>query len=343
MSAVSRRERIVTLLLFLVTATSLAYFPMTKYDVLDPATGGRTGDVAQYSRMYRGVPLDSIPKPYRYRILTPIAARVVPFLPASVTQFYEIDEGKVLKFRFAVVNLLSLALAALTLHALARSFGFTPWEGLICGLLFLTSFHVVTFGFVPLVDPMGYLFMILGVWAISRRRLMALLFVCLVGMFAKETTVLLVLYALLYPDMPSRRLSFALACLPGVAAYLVFRIVISPTNVGFGYSVAFAVKSFLGALVPSKLWIFVAFDGGMAFGVLWILAAIGWLAIRRDRSNPLVAWALIVPFAVLVPFLIGSNIGRIWFLAFPVILLLALHGLRQLYGQPMPAQTAAHS
>jgi hypothetical protein len=323
-------ERSVVLLLCLGVSISLVYFPVTKYDLLDPATGGREGDVAQYTRMSQGAPLTSIPKPYRYRVLTPWLASMVPFLPPAVTQFYDIDASKTLKFKFGVVNLVGMTLAAWTLHLLCRRLGYSARESLLGSLLFLTSFHVVNYAGLPLVDAWGYFFLVLSVLAMVQDRLWLLCAAMLVGMIEKETTALVVLYALLMPRPWKYRARALMACLPGLVAYAIFRFALYPTDLGYNYSLAAALGGVLHAFIPNKLWIYIAFDGGMAFGFVWILALLGWWIHRSEPDHVVARLAPVVPLILLVPFAIGSNIGRIWFLAFPIVIPLALDGLRRL-------------
>ncbi len=325
-------QSVLALLLFLSVAISLVYFPITQYNLYDPGTGGKEGDVALYTRMSQGAPLDSIPKPYRYRVLTPFLARLVPFLPRGMSQFYDVDREKILKFKFGVVNMIGLTLSAYTLFLLLRTLAFSPLEALTGGFLFLTSFHVVTYGGVPLVDPWGYFFLFLGLLCVLRRWYVPLAIVVLLGMLAKETTALLVVYILFLPRSWKERGLALLACLPGLVEYAIFRFVLAPTNIGFQYGVGSALRGILQALVPNRMWAYIAFDGGMAFGAVWLLGLVGWWQSRRADDRTFWRLGFVVPLIMLIPFAIGSNIGRIWFLGFPVMIPLALIGVRSVLG-----------
>lgn len=98
----------------------IVYFAVTKFDLYDPATGGTDGDVAQYVKIFAGTPLEEIRKPFCYRIITPWLARQVPFLPQTVTQYYDIDPEKIIKFKFGMVNLLGLAMTSFSVFQYCR-------------------------------------------------------------------------------------------------------------------------------------------------------------------------------------------------------------------------------
>jgi hypothetical protein len=316
-------ERCVAFALCFSVAASLVYFPITKYDLLDPAGGGREGDVAQYIRMSQGAPITTIPKPYRYRLLTPYLTRLVPFLPRCVTQFYNIDPDKIIKFKFGVVNLLGLACAAYVLFLLSRALAFSALEALLGSLLFLTSFPVVNFAGMPLVDAWAYFFLVLAFLFLLQRRYWLLSIAVLVGMMEKETTALIVLYCLLMPRPWRERGTAILACLPGLLAYGVFRFVLFPTCVGYGYGVLSDPIRLLRCFIPCRQWIFITLDGGMTFAVVWFLGVYGWWRARQAGDRMLFRLGFAVPLIMLAPF----ASGRIWFLAFPVMIPLALTGL----------------
>lgn len=323
-------QMLVVAMLCLTASISVVYFPITKFDIHDRATGGETGDVAQYIKMYQGVPLDDIPKPYRYRVLTPYLARLVPWLPESVSQFYEIDAEKIVKFKFGMINMLGLAATGFLLFLLCGSLHFSTAESLLACYMFFTSFFVVNYGGVPLVDALAYLFLVLGILS-ALRKWHSLLFISVgLGMFQKETCVLILISVILLSNPIRLKLKQICLCLPGIIAYLTFRLIALPTTAGYQYSFSSAVNGILDALTPDKSWIYTAIDGGLSFGAMWLLALHGFFLIKHEKDNPLVRLSILIPVVMIIPFLIGSNIGRIWFLAFPVVIPLSVVSLRYL-------------
>jgi hypothetical protein len=327
-------RRLVVFLLCLNAAIPSAYFSVTKEDIHDVALGGPKGDAAQYVRMFQGASLDEIPKPFRYRILTPYLARLVPFLPASLTRVYEVTPDKVIKFKFAVVNLLGLAGAALFTFLLCETLGFSSLESLAGGLLFITGFTVVNFGGAPMVDALSFFFLAAAIVCVLRDWNVGLLLSVLVGMFARESTAYVLVPILALRGPASARVRKVLLCLPGFLAYLVFRLVLRPTKMGWNYGVADMLDNLRITLTSSARLGWIATDGGLAFGLLWILALWGWwtLVRRREWGHPLFRLSFLIPFAMLIPNLVWANIGRLFYLAFPAVIPLALLPIRRIFG-----------
>jgi hypothetical protein len=320
--------------LCLWAAAALVYPPITKYDLADPGLGGREGDVGLYVRIYEGVPLTGIARPWRYRVLTPYMARLVPDVPQTLARYFDLSAEKRVKFRFGMVNMLGLACAGLLLIRWSELLGLASHEAMLAAFLFFTSFPVVNFGGTPMVDAWAYAFLLMGLIAALQGSVAGVLVATLVGLFAKETSLLLAPAILLLAHPPRRKAALLLAMLPGVVAYSIFRW-------GFfagGYGQPDDPVSTLSALAghfrsgPYLAWI--AWDAGTAFGLLWPLVFVGARRLRATPDAPLARLAWLVPLVLVVPFLIGSNIGRIWFYAFPAVIPLALVGLRRFTGEP---------
>ena len=334
------RKWLVIALLCLGASAALVYPPVTKYALFEPGLGGREGDVGMYVRMYQGTPLREIARPFRYRVFTPMAARLVPLPPHALLRYFDLSDDKLVLLRFGLVNLLGLAVAGIALVALAEALGLPLAEALLVALLFYTSFPVVNFGGTPMVDTWGHAFLALGLVAMLRDALPALLLTGLFGMLAKETTVLLVPAALLLPASSRLKLMRLGALLPGIAAYAALRFVLLPGGYGFPSDPVNSIQNLVYRLGHGPYLAWILFDGGTAFLAIWPLAWIGWRSLRGQPRAPLARLAWLVPPILLLPFLIGSNIGRIWFYAFPVMLPLAVIGLRRVLGL-RPAGAAA--
>lgn len=327
-AALARRAAL-GLLLFSV-AVSISYFHVARYDLYDPATGGRHGDVAQYVRLAQGVPLEEIPKPYRYRILVPWLASLVPVPGALLDGIYEVSPEKLVSLRFGVVNSVALAAAAGCLFALLGLWGFAPSERLIGSLLFLTAFYVVNWATTPMVDAAAYAFLTAALWCALTQRGPALCAVVCVGMFAKETLVLSVPLVLLLVRERAQAWRLCAWCAPGMLAYAIFRLQL-PTELGYRYDPATLLAHFRRLGSPARLaWL--AIDLVQVYGALWILAALGWRALRQP-AHPLARGVWILPIVFALPLVLGTNFGRIWFLSFPVVIPMALLGLRRVLAE----------
>jgi hypothetical protein len=338
----SRLLRTVALALVCLTASAaLVYPPMTKYQLFESGFGGRYGDTGQYILMSQGTPLGQIIKPFRYRVFTPFLARLVPLPPAGLLRYFDMRPDRLITYRFGMANLLGLAVSGLLLIELCTAFSFEmPW-GLLGALLFYTSFVVVNGAGAPMADAWAYAFILLGLVAAVRGSLVWLLVASLVGMFAKETTLILVPAVLLLADAPRVKLGKLAALLPGIVVYAIFRHAFSAGGYSFPNSPITAFSRFMERMSHGPYLWWILFEGATAFGLLVPLGAIGAWSLRQRPRAPLARLAWLVPATLVLPFVnavgIGSGIGRLWFYCFPVMIPLVLLGLRRVLGAaPLP-------
>lgn len=322
------RPLLVVTLLCLFVAAALSYPAITRGDIYDNAIGGRAGDAAQYIRMYQGTPLNEIARPYRYRIVTPMLARLVPFLPAEIAQYYQVSPEKIIAFKFGMINLAGLTVAGVALYAYLRRLGFAVWQGMAGTLLFYTAFPVVVYGASPLVDAWAYAFLALGFLCIVTQAAWPLAIVFFLGVLTKETTLLLLLGIIFLVPVPSDRWRLLAACVPGLLAFLGVRLLLQG---GYGYDSGLAtlLNSIVSLLTPTLRHVLILVDLVLAFGFMWWLAWQGW---RHPGPRPRPAWqhlVWLVPVTVVAQLAIDFNFfGRVVFFAFPAIIPLALLGLQ---------------
>lgn len=328
-------------LVCLTVSAALVYPPMTKYPLYEMGFGGRDGDTGQYVLMSQGAPLQQVFKPFRFRVFTPYLARLVPLPPAGLLRYFDMNPDRVIAYRFGVANLLGLALTGLLLIRLCAAFGFdTPWS-LLAALVFYTSWTVVNGGGAPMADAWAYAFIVMGLLAAVRGSLPWLAAACLVGMFAKETTLMLVPAVLLLADAPRTKLAKLGALVPGIAAYAAFRLSVSAGGWGFSSDPVAAFAQLVERMRTGPYLWWILFEGATAFGLLVPLALVGAWALRGRPRAPLARLAWLVPLTLVVPFVnavgVGSGIGRLWFYSFPAMIPLALVGLWKTLGAPPPA------
>ena len=318
----SSRLLIASFLLFLSVAASIGYLSVARFDLREDAGP----DVVRYVEIYRGIDLEEIPPPFRYRLLTPLLARGFPSLPAGL-----LDPGagreKPIQFRFAAVNLIALAVAALFLFLLMDALAFEPLESLLGGLLFLGSFYPLTRATLPVVEAWTYAFLAGCFFALITRRHLLLFLLFFLGLFNKEAILLVVPAALLLHQPRATRVAQLAVMAPSLVTYFVLRVIVLPPD-GPVYSLA-STQQYLydvfvsGVRLPGALT-----RGAMTFGVLWLLAAYGWTRLRSDRNHPLVRWSPLIPILLVIPFLLALTVGPVWFLGFPVVIPLSVLGLR---------------
>jgi hypothetical protein len=327
------------LLVLLLAAAPIVYVGFREFDIDDAATGGDTGDSAVYARMARTGEIDGVPKPYRYRVVVPFAAHLWLRLTGSGTAPVDVQAT------FAVLNLVGLAVAAWAVCNYLRAFGFSAQEGVTGALLFLSTWPVLRFGGVVLTDSWSHAVLAGAAYAIVARRHWLLLATVTVGMFVRETTVFAVLLVLVVHAPRSTRLRQLACFVPGLAGYALFRVVLSPTSEGYAYT-ADRIERQLAGVATSAGFTDAARELALTFGAMGLLLVVGLLQDRRGRTLPRRLFWLI-PAALVIPFVIASNLARVWFLAFPAAIPLALLGLRAVLSSncetPAPQRHASRS
>ena len=311
-------------LLYLSVASSIGALSVTRFD-LERSAGP---DISEYLAMHRGAALEDVAAPYRYRVVVPYLARAVPAPPEALFTRPADPLERATLFRFAVLNLIGLALAAWFLFLLMAALGFAPPESVIGGVLFLCCLQPLTIGTLPLVDAWAYALLAGCLFAVVRNDLLSLFLLFSVGLFTKETILLVPLASLLLPATRASLLRRLLVFVPALLAYLAFRLLWFPAD-GL-YSLA-SSRRFAFDLFVSGVHLPLLSRGVRSFGLLWPLALYGWLCLRGDRAHPLTRWAPLVPVILLIPFVLALNLGRVWFFAFPIVLPLAVIGLSALW------------
>ncbi len=312
------------LLLFAHVSAWIVFAAMARFDMNDKAAP----DNLHYVRMYQGAQITEIEKPFRYRVGVPYLARLVPKLPESIASKFDIDANKLILYRFGVVNLIGLTLAAFFLYRFLDLRDFYGYEPLLGVFLFLTSFFVSVWGGVPLVDTWSYLFLALCCWCLAAESAVGLFLAVLVGMFFKETTFLALPLSFMIVPRTDRRWINAAICLVAAIPYLIFRFVLFPTSQGYNYSVGDMMHAFARLFIPSGFYLTMAMEAIFAFGFLLVLGIMGFLYARREKRADLLRLCWLIPITFVVPVLIDANLGRIWFLSFPAVIPLSLLALR---------------
>jgi hypothetical protein len=176
-----------------------------------------------------------------------------------------------------------------------------------------------------MTDALGYALFAGCLWAAAGGRYGWMVALFSVGLFEKETILLVPLALLLLPGKARKSVLFLL---PSLLVYFGFRL--SIPSVGDERWFGNVVDYLAHATVGGGAWS-VAFHAAATFGFFWVLAAFGWSGSKR--YPPLDRWRFLVIPILLAPFVFVTNVQRIWAYAFPLVIPLAVIGLLPLLRQ----------
>lgn len=284
-------------------------------------------DMVKYIALYQGTPIQEIPKPFCYRVLTPYLARLVPFPEKNpISGYLDVNKEKIILFKFGVVNALGVAVAGYVLYLLALQFGFSLYESILTSLLYFVSFPTVNYTVTPLVDALAHAFIAVGLYCVLRQKTWILAMVFALGMFAKETTILVFLSIPLLYGIKRQTLILASTCVPGLIGYAVFRFLLFPTDYGYNYPFWETVIRIAHLFIPGSRMLWNLYEIIIAFGPLWIFMGMGFLKIKKVPQHPLLRLSGLTVVLITACLIIGENMGRILFLGFPFMIPLAFLG-----------------
>ncbi len=294
---------------------------------LFPLADATVNDSLPYASMTSGVPLQDVPKPFRYRVVVPFLARLLPHADVHHIQL-----------AWGLLDVVALTLAGWAVFLFLRHRGFATLPALLGGSLFYVSWVVVRYSGTVLVDAASYAALAVAAYAVVSRRTVLLLVSVTVGMAVRETTALVVVLILLIGGPRPVVVRQLAACIPGLAGYAALRLAM-PTDLGYSYSLGRIVEAF-GSLGTMHGLAGAVVQFMLTFGPLWVLAVIGWCAADPPLPRR-TAW--LVPIVLVVPYLVGSNLDRVWFLAFPVVLAFSVAGIEEIGRWSAPNDSVART
>lgn len=160
---------------------------VTNINTLSESSVGGLTDSYNYVHQFYGEQTEGH---WRYRIITIELAKLVPHQVESLLQ-RDVTPYRRAQIRFATVNLVSLILSGCLFFTYGRDLLKNVWLAILGSVIFLTSRTNMLEAGAPMVDPGAFFFLLLGTWAILRVRPLWLFSAMLIGVFAKETTLLL--------------------------------------------------------------------------------------------------------------------------------------------------------
>ncbi len=167
-----------TLAFILSLSISLSIVHTSINTLSENALGGLV-DTEAYVASYYG---EEVYGHWRYRVVTIGLARLIPDAVESLLQRDPTPYRRA-HIHFAFVNLGFLTLSGVLLYDYLRSFVEGIWLAMIGVAIFLTSRVNVQGAGAPMVDPGSFFFLLMGAWAILKRRPIWLFVAMTIGVF----------------------------------------------------------------------------------------------------------------------------------------------------------------
>lgn len=303
-------------------AVATAHLPLMGWSAL-----GRFTDERAYLAIMQGGFV--ISSPFRYRVVVPWLARLVPqSLVAHLSSAGTAAADWSGAARFAVVNFILLTALGALFHRYLRRLGFAERHAIGGTLLLYVMRPVIQNGGLPSVDPGAWLCLVAALLIAIDGRVWWLVPLFLVGMFVKETLLLALPLIATTSHSPRRRTAQLAATLPGIVLYFAVRWVIAPPHNERYYSLwrnlAHPMNLVGNAvhLVSSPERLLEVFS---AFAFAWLLFAVG--IARGGFAVVPRRWRWFLPLVLALIILLSLDVGRVLFLAFPIVLPLSLWAL----------------
>lgn len=295
-----------------------------------PDVGSQT-DVLRYAEIYSG---EKSFGHWQYRVLTPYLARIIPDPPESFFNSQrEVTFAWLLKVKFGIVNSVFLAATIALMFYYLQALRFSDLESMLGMLIFATARPVVQNSGIPMVEVSSYFFLLLSLYAIVKNQPLLLIVAFSLGVFAKETTFVVLPMAMIF--YWSRGLWRASLLVPGVVAYFWFRFGLQPDPKESYFNLSDGWLSNLVEQLRFVTRLNGALEFGSSFNLVWLAAIYGFFRSRMSKWFRM--WALgLVACSILMAFvLVGPQYpgGRAIFMAFPVVIPYSLLGVRRVLTQ----------
>lgn len=289
-------------------------------------------DHHEYIKMAQGNPFESHSAPYRWRILNPLMAKILPF-----------D----LQWNFLIISFISIWLTGIGVYYLSRIFTHSKVFGYVGVFMFFslgwaTKFVLYDFW---LPDSLSFLFITLTIYCILTKKDLLFSILLSIGILVKESVIFT---APLYYTLNARKLidlkmvkHLLILLLPAVLTLLILRVLIPGTSVISGEQsliteIEGAVQSNSGSYDYFHLWkkigwerirsfspVKISYVSLVTFGVM--LITLPFFSARRNIS----LFLKFLPFLLLIcsQLLFATNTERLLVAGFPAVILLALNGI----------------
>ena len=277
-------------------------------------------DAIHYVDMALGV-MPAEPETRHYRWVTPALARLV--LP--VARWVTIDNELSIRLAFYLVNFTFSLVSCLVLFRLLQLMRFSPMLSILGICVFASSRVTALVTATPMVDAAYFCAIAILVWLAVEKKPHTLAFALPILILAKETIIPFMLLPLLTELRKMRIVWIGLAA--AAVTFVISKSVVDSHYAMQDASLAAAILEHAGELAPTLRRLFTPagiHDVQHGFSLFLPLSVIGAVLNARYRYHevPVVVIATVPIAGVLA--LLSGNTGRMFFAAFPAVIVYAL-------------------
>ncbi|MGC9516569.1 MAG: hypothetical protein ACP5C3_02595 [Methanomicrobiales archaeon] len=253
--------------------------------------------------------------PYTYRILTPLIVSLIPL---------ERLEG------FFLVNVSSIIIAATIFYYYLKKLNFNSYLSYLGVMLFISAPTVIYSLYdIALVDNLSFLFITLAFYFILIRKDWLFFIVLLIGVVNKETILFTIpVYFLYNIEINNLKIALKKSVLILLPILFIFMII----RFQYGVTDYFTINTIKNNLLEHlyryniiKNYLYIAIgtfkNPYLAFGTIWLIFLYGIKYI----DNKFLKKSLYVLPLIFLQILISTDIYRVIFIAFPIIIPIALY------------------
>lgn len=313
-------------LLFILFVSVLYGASYDQLRLFDPGKPRGLTDTKSYLEMSNGN--YNVNVVHKYRFVTPLAVYTVKRI-FNISNDFNIHIFYAINFSITIIS-------SFLLYEFLLCHGTTIFGGVIGSIFFLTS-RVIVNAQVPLADSIYFLVIILIVYLISLHKYRTLYFILPLLAVMKENILPIALLVFLRKDFLKRNeiLLFTLSlCTSVLIAYYV-RMYIdihstqSTSHVDF-FDVVYRHIALMKDNIVDAMSLKGVNDIFSAFGLLYVLVFYALIKNRKSASEiDMFVWGLL-PLSIVYSLLSG-NIGRMLFTAYPLIILIVIKYLDQVF------------
>lgn len=297
-------------------------------------------DSAPYLSLAKNPIVNNEINPFRYRILTPILVKAssyfLPFYNPSINSKLS-ETDKQYFFTYHVVNFLFLMSSSVLFFYFFWSIFKTNFVLSYIGcMLYILSFYNIISTLSVSVDGGTYFFIILGLISYYKQQRWLLLIISLLGVFQKETVVLILIIFLFLESIKARKFLIEfLYVMPSVLAYQIFKFISPPPNNPWHFFNPIEwVNYFMDYIVGTSFtthFFFHVFLANLFIIIAIILHLL--LKVQNIKINFPIHLMYIIPILLILGMMIGieNNTGRIISFAAPISILYFLKVIEPIF------------